>query len=246
MSNLTGAGKGVEELSKGDSAWNLKMEGGWKEFKKETEAVAEKVKDTVEDETLSVEECMGKINAIENKVKFKSFGKTRKTQVSKKLIKVKKCSTCSRLEGQRTAAPWIERRQSGGLEAETSSTIWMEGEQAGGLGGESSSTTRMGICDECNTNEDKDEILLKKQGDKLEKEINDIKVQGKGRLTRSFRMKQKVLGGKKAGMEPSAIRDPSSGDLMVSSADIKKTTLQYCVDNLKNNTVSKSVEVIQK
>ena len=33
---------------------------------------------------------------------------------------------------------------------------------------------------------------------------------------------------------------------MVSSSDIKRTTLQYCVDNLKNNTVSKNVEVIQK
>ena len=44
-------------------------------------------------------------------------------------------------------------------------------------------------------------------------------------------MKQIVLVGKKAGMEPSAIRDPASGDLMVSSADIKRTTLQYCVDN---------------
>ena len=69
LSNLTRVGKGAEDSSK---------EGGWKEFEKETEAVAVNVKDIVEDEKLTVEECMGKINAIENKVKFKSFGKSRK------------------------------------------------------------------------------------------------------------------------------------------------------------------------
>ena len=33
---------------------------------------------------------------------------------------------------------------------------------------------------------------------------------------------------------------------MVSSSDIKRTTLQYCIDDLKDNKVSKHVEVIQK
>ena len=59
-------------------------------------------------------------------------------------------------------------------------------------------------------------------------------------------MKQKVLGGKKVKQEPSAVRDPLTGDLMVSSSDIKRTTLQYCIDNLKNNKASKNVEVTQK
>ena len=40
------------------------------------EAVAERVKEIVEDRDNSLEECMEKVNIIENKVKFKSFGKT--------------------------------------------------------------------------------------------------------------------------------------------------------------------------
>ena len=114
------------------------------------------------------------------------------------------------------------------------------------MGEAEKSATRLDICIDCTTQEEKDEVLLKEQGDKLEKEINEIKLQGKGRLTRIFKMKQKVLGSKKTSQEPSAIRDPASGDLLVSNADIKRTTLQYCVNNLKNNAVSKNVETIQK
>ena len=33
---------------------------------------------------------------------------------------------------------------------------------------------------------------------------------------------------------------------MVSSSDIKRTTLQYCIDSLKNNKASKLVDVVQK
>ena len=122
----------------------------------------------------------------------------------------------------------------------------LESQQSGGLGEAEKSATRLDICIDCTTQVEKDEILLKEQGDKLEKEINEIKLQGRGRLTRIFKMKQKVLGSKKTSQEPSAIRDPASGDLLVASADIKRSTLQYCVNSLKNNAVSKNVETIQK
>ena len=99
------------------------------------------------------------------------------------------------------------------------------------MGEAEKSATRLDICIDCTTQEEKDEVLLKEQGEKLEKEINEIKLQGKGRLTRIFKMKQEVLGSRKTSQEPLAIRDPASGDLLVSNADIKRTTLQYCVNN---------------
>ena len=43
LSNLTRAGKEMEKQSKGETTWNLRKEGGWEMFEKETEAVAEKV-----------------------------------------------------------------------------------------------------------------------------------------------------------------------------------------------------------
>ena len=215
-------------------------------FEKETEAVAEKVMRIVEDKNLSVKKCMEKINVIEKKVKHKSFGKTRKTQAGKKLTKVHKCPKCRGLGGQSKDASGMEGQLDGGRDGLSKAASRMEDQQDRGMGEGMISSTRLDTCDGCYTQAEEDEVLLKEQGDKLEKEINQIKAQGKGRLTRIFRMKQKVLGGKKVGQEPSAVRDPSTGDLMVSSSDIKRTTLQYCIDNLKNNKASKNVEVIQK
>ena len=45
LSNLTRAGKVMEKQSKGETTWNLRKEGGWEMFEKETEAVAEKSHD---------------------------------------------------------------------------------------------------------------------------------------------------------------------------------------------------------
>ena len=86
--------------------------------------------------------------------------------------------------------------------------------------------------------------ILQSQSKRLEDEINDIKKTGAGRTTRIFRLKQKIVGNRKVGQEPTAIKDPDSGDLLVSSHDINKTSLDYCVKNLSNNEVSDNVKVI--
>ena len=57
-------------------------------------------------------------------------------------------------------------------------------------------------------------------------------------------MKDKIIGGKKTGQEPSAVIDPETGELLVSGKQIRKATLKYCVNNLKNNSVSEKVKVI--
>ena len=46
-------------------------------------------------------------------------------------------------------------------------------------------------------------------------------------------MKEKVIGNKKSGTEPHAVKDPKTGELLVANEDIKKATLNYCVENLE-------------
>ena len=62
------------------------------------------------------------------------------------------------------------------------------------------------------------EAILHSQAQTLENKINDIKRKGS----------------KKVSQEPSAVRDPVNGPLLVSSTQIRKATLTYCPKNLKN------------
>ena len=54
-----------------------------------------------------------------------------------------------------------------------------------------------------------------------------------------------VRGGKKATIEATAVVDPESGKLMVCREEIKKVSLQYCLDTLKD-TFKKVVQKFQK
>ena len=65
--------------------WNLKKVGGWEEYEKQTHMVPNKVEEIIENENISINECMKRIENLDNKVKFTAFGKTRKIQVKKKL-----------------------------------------------------------------------------------------------------------------------------------------------------------------
>ena len=88
--------------------------------------------------------------------------------------------------------------------------------------------------------------MLGRQGQKLEDKINEIKKTGCGRMARIFKLKQKIVQNKKAGQEPTAIRDPEIKELVVSPKGIRNTTLKYCVNNLSNNKMAKNVESILK
>ena len=48
-------------------------------------------------------------------------------------------------------------------------------------------------------------------------------------------MKELIGGSKKAGQQPTAIKDPVTNELIVSNDEIKKVILKYCVDTLQNN-----------
>ena len=84
--------------------------------------------------------------------------------------------------------------------------------------------------------------LLKRQSQRVENEILRIKSQNLGRVGNIFKMKEAITGPKKGGQEPTAIRDPTSGELVVSNEEIKKVTLAYCVDNLTKKGSDKVVE----
>ena len=82
------------------------------------------------------------------------------------------------------------------------------------------------------TGNDTDEELIKRQSKKIEEEILKVKSQKLGRVGMVFKMKELVNGPKKGGQEPTAIRHPKTNELVVANEEIKKVTLEYCVDNL--------------
>ena len=99
-------------------------------------------------------------------------------------------------------------------------------------------------CASCNSEELRRQEILQTQSKRPEDEINNVKKTGVGRMARVFKLKQMIVGNKKAGQEPAAIKDPETGDMLVASSDIRRASLNYCVNNLKNNEVSKNVKVI--
>ena len=64
-----------EKTQKEDAKWNLAKEGGWDTYKMETDKYKEKFENVIEDEELSIQDKMDKIEKINTKIKFKAFGK---------------------------------------------------------------------------------------------------------------------------------------------------------------------------
>ena len=75
------------------------------------------------------------------------------------------------------------------------------------------------------------EDILKRQCKKVEDEINAIKEKKLGRVGNIFKIKEIINGPKKGSQEPCAVRDPVSDDIVFSSEEIKRVTLD-CVNNL--------------
>ena len=59
-------------------------------------------------------------------------------------------------------------------------------------------------------------------------------------------MRNKKTGGNKQGQEPNAIRDPETGELLVNKEEIKRATLAYCVNNLKNFAPQEDMKTVVK
>ena len=72
----------------------------------------------------------------------------------------------------------------------------------------------------------------------------EVRVLCQGRVGQVFMMKRNIMGQKKAGTEPHAVKDPITGELLVANEDIKKATLKYCAANLQNKNQDPEVEPI--
>ena len=55
------------------------------------------------------------------------------------------------------------------------------------------------VCASCISEEDKLNDVLRVQSQRLEDEVNEIKITGAGRMTRIFKLKQKIVGNQKVG-----------------------------------------------
>ena len=57
--------------------WNLSKPGGWEEYKKASDEIASEADKIIEDDKLSNKTVMKKFDCLQNKIKYKSFGKTK-------------------------------------------------------------------------------------------------------------------------------------------------------------------------
>ena len=70
--------------------WNLGRPGGWERYEELSVAAATKIEKVLERNELSTEEVMQKVEAIEDKLKFEAFGKTKSKNEKKRAGKKNK------------------------------------------------------------------------------------------------------------------------------------------------------------
>ena len=70
------------------ATWNLGKPGGWEKYEQFSKEAAEKIEKVLEKEDLETEDVMKEVDKIEEKLKFRSFGKT-KPKTNKKLAAIK-------------------------------------------------------------------------------------------------------------------------------------------------------------
>ena len=167
----------AETIPDKDVGWNLGKPGAWEEYAKVSEEEAEHVQELAENEFITNEQLMNKLDKLQNKIKYKTFGKT-KPKTKNKVAKESKVTEAL---------------------------------------------------------EEKANDVAKRQSERLMNEITKVKEMKTGRCGKIFRMKDVITGPKKTGKEAHAIRNPKTGDLVVSNTEIKKVTLEYCKSVLKNN-----------
>ena len=98
---------------------------------------------------------------------------------------------------------------------------------------------------ETNESEEGKEIL-KRVTDKMASAVAKVKETKNGRVTQIYNMKKVVSGSKKSTNEAQAIRDPETGDLVVSNAEIKRVSLEYCLKTLENNEPEENAKELIK
>ena len=83
------------------------------------------------------------------------------------------------------------------------------------------------------------EKLLEKQRQDYEAKLDYLKEvkKGKGKSAAIFKLKDKIVGSKKEGMESVSMNDPITGDMICDPEELKKASVVYLSNLLTNRKV---------
>ena len=85
------------------------------------------------------------------------------------------------------------------------------------------------------TEEEKANQLLTKQIERVEENVKDIENTGPSKVGRIYQIVKQIKGIEKGAGQASAIKDPSTGKLIVDQEQIRKVTVEYCKEVLTKN-----------
>ena len=83
---------------------------------------------------------------------------------------------------------------------------------------------------------------IEEEEERARMEIEEIKQMKISKVGKVWELRKRIVEGKKALIEATAIINPEDGKLVVSNNNIKKITLQYCKDTLTNNVPARGYQ----
>ena len=86
--------------------------------------------------------------------------------------------------------------------------------------------------------------IKRQQKANIDREFSKIKntIKNKGRVSAMFNLREQKLGSKIKSQDPAAIKCPKSNNIIHDPKEIRKHTLQYCVNLLENKLPNKDYE----
>ena len=90
--------------------------------------------------------------------------------------------------------------------------------------------------------EEREKALFEEGVKRCDKEIEEIKKIKTSKAGKIWEIRKRIIGGKKATLEATAIMNPDTNKLVVSKHEIKRVTLNYCKKTLENNEPEKGFE----
>ena len=101
-------------------------------------------------------------------------------------------------------------------------------------------------CPPGSTEEENNMAMIRRQSKTIEEAIDKVEAGKHGKVGAIFKMREIIEGPKKKVQEPTAIKHPITGKLMVSGTEIKSATLEYCIETLQNNKPDAEYEKLIK
>ena len=86
------------------------------------------------------------------------------------------------------------------------------------------------------TKEEENKETIRKESKKIEEQVQALKKTKLGRVGQVLKLREAISGPKKKAQEAIALQDSRTGELVVSTSEIKRVTTEYCQDLFNNNT----------